>query len=79
MENENRKLGTCKWFSFRRGYGFIKPDKGADLFVHYSDIIREDIKTQFLESGDRVSFIPENSDKGLNALCVRVEKEDANV
>ena len=74
MTNESRQFGTCKWFSIRRGYGFIAGDNGEDLFVHYSNIEgRENIKTQFLEVDDRVSYIPTREEKGLSATCVRVE------
>ena len=36
-----QKTGIVKWFSARRGYGFIKDEKGNDLFVHFSEIQTE--------------------------------------
>jgi hypothetical protein len=27
-------VGTVKWFNANKGYGFIKPESGNDVFVH---------------------------------------------
>jgi CspA family cold shock protein len=31
-------VGTVKWFNANKGYGFIKPESGNDVFVHASAI-----------------------------------------
>ena len=54
--------GTVKWFSEKKGYGFIEQENGQDVFVHYSSIDMSGFKT--LTEGDRVSFEIEESDRG---------------
>ena len=61
--------GTVKWFSNKKGYGFIEQKDGKDLFVHFSAINMEGFKT--LSSGDRVSFEVNDSDRGPEARDVK--------
>lgn len=54
--------GTVKWFSNKKGYGFIEQEEGPDIFVHYSSINAQGFKS--LEEGENVSFDLEESDRG---------------
>jgi CspA family cold shock protein len=54
--------GTVKWFSERKGYGFIEQDEGGDIFVHHSAISMSGFRT--LNEGDRVSFDVGEGNKG---------------
>ncbi len=58
--------GTIKWFSIKKGYGFIQ-SRGKDYFVH-----RWDIESSLeLEEGDKVSFNIEKDPKGFKAINVK--------
>ena len=61
--------GTVKWFSEKKGYGFIEQEDGKDLFVHYSAIDMSGYKKLF--EGDRVSFEVEETDRGPQAKNVQ--------
>lgn len=61
--------GTVKWFSEKKGFGFITQDGGEDVFVHHSSIDMPGFKT--LAEGDRVSFEVEEADRGPKAKNVR--------
>ncbi len=61
--------GIVKWFSNKKGYGFIEKEEGGDVFVHHSAIDGSGFKT--LAEGDRVTFDEEQGDKGPNATNVR--------
>jgi CspA family cold shock protein len=60
--------GIVKWFSDKKGYGFIEKESGKDLFVHYTAVTMQGFKT--LAQGDRVSFDIEESDRGPEAKNV---------
>ena len=60
--------GTVKWFSEKKGYGFITEEDGRDVFVHYSSIDMSGFKT--LAEGEPVSFEVEESDRGPMAKNV---------
>ena len=55
--------GTVKWFSERKGYGFIVPDDGGkDLFVHHSEIQSEGRAS--LSEGQKVEYEIGKGEKG---------------
>jgi CspA family cold shock protein len=62
--------GTVKWFSEKKGYGFIEQEDGPDVFVHFSGINTDGFKT--LNEGDQVTFEIEQGQKGPSAVNVTV-------
>lgn len=60
--------GTVKWFNNQKGYGFITPEEGADVFVHFSSIQDEGYKS--LDEGQTVEFETQQGNKGLEAVNV---------
>ena len=67
----DRVNGVVKWFNASKGYGFISPKEGADLFVHFS-AIRENGGYRSLEEGQEVEFIRGEGQKGPQAQDVVV-------
>jgi CspA family cold shock protein len=65
-----RVVGTVKWFSSSKGYGFISQEGGPDVFVHFSAIQTEGYRT--LEEGQKVEFSIEKGPKGLQAAKVNL-------
>jgi cold shock protein len=60
--------GIVKWFSDKKGYGFIEQEEEGDVFVHFSAIQMEGFKT--LAEGDHVTFEIEHGQRGPAAKNV---------
>ena len=65
-----RQTGTVKWFNDNKGFGFILPQNGDDLFVHFRSIRGEGHRT--LYEGQEVAFAIEENQKGLQAEDVEI-------
>jgi CspA family cold shock protein len=60
--------GKVKWFNGSKGYGFITPEEGSDVFVHFSAIQGDGFKS--LDEGQEVEFEIVNGPKGQQAANV---------
>ena len=69
-------IGRVKWFSNKKGYGFIEIDGEDDVFVHFSSIQSDGFKS--LKQGATVEFDIADGEKGPQAANV-VEKDDGGM
>ena len=60
--------GKVKWFNNQKGYGFITPESGDDVFVHHTAIQGEGFKS--LDEGQDVEFEIQDGPKGKQAVNV---------
>ena len=73
--------GTVKWFNAEKGFGFITPTEGPDVFVHFSEIEgtgyksldeRARLRPADLGPGLRPT-VPDHGADRAAAPCTRVE------
>jgi len=61
-ENTILKLGRCKWFDCKKGYGFIEPeDQSGEVFVHNAEINSTGFRA--LRDGDAVEYALEIAER----------------
>ena len=66
MTTTNGLLGAVKWYSGKKGYGFVQRDDGEkDVFIHASAVKAAGFR--YLSEGDKISFDLEDGPKGPNA------------
>jgi len=68
MSNSTVVKGTVKWFNEAKGFGFIQPESGPDVFAHFSEISSSGFKT--LLEGQMVEFSVAQGQKGPNAINI---------
>ena len=71
-------IGTVKWFSNVKGYGFLNSDDAdnpeEDIFAHYSEINMDGYRK--LKTGQTVEFdLVTDGPKGLQALNIKAVDE----
>jgi CspA family cold shock protein len=70
----NMTIGTVKWFSQAKGYGFIQPDAGGnDVFLHITAVKEAGIEN--LNENDRVEFETATSRGKVSATNLRKLKK----
>jgi len=68
-DKKGMSTGTVKWFNDSKGYGFITPEDGEDIFVHFSEIVGDGFRS--LTEGMKVEFEVTDGPKGKKASNVR--------
>ncbi|OZB89486.1 MAG: cold-shock protein [Microbacterium sp. 14-71-5] len=66
--------GTVTWYDADKGFGFVTPDSGDDVFVHVRALAGG---LSELSEGDRVTFDVAESEKGPQARNVRLVRGSA--
>jgi CspA family cold shock protein len=63
--SQGKERGKVKWFSSKKGFGFITRQNGDEIFVHFRSIMGDGHR--ILKEGQQVEFQVGRNDKGLQA------------
>ena len=58
--------GKVKFYNEQKGFGFITPDQGNDIFFHITDVDNQEV----LKEGEAVKYDETQGDRGLKAIRV---------
>ena len=72
----DRQTGTVKWFNDAKGFGFITPESGEDLFVHFRAIQGTGFKS--LQEGQKVTFKVVQGHRACRPMKCRPRKRPAH-
>ena len=70
-----RLRGIVKWYSRGKGYGFITPAQGAEVFLHKSGLRGEQVPC----AGQLVEYAITNGPRGVQASDVEILRVDSEV
>jgi len=56
--------GTVRWYDKQKGYGFLQPADGPDVFIHHTSLVNHET---VLAEGDKVIFEVKDGEKGPKA------------
>ncbi len=62
-------IGTIKWYSEKKGYGFIETENGEEIFLHSTGV--QDHGHFGLQKNDRVSYEIRKTNRGSQAFKVK--------
>lgn len=68
-----KQRGKVKWFSPRRGYGFINTGEGEEVFFHQNELLEGNGNPP--QGGQIAHFHLRRSAKGLEAVNVELVRE----
>ncbi len=68
-------LGTVKWFSAQKGYGFITGEDGIDYFAHFSEIQIDGYRKL---SGGQPALFEAGTDANGRSLAKNISPADPN-
>ncbi|HYE36064.1 retron Se72 family effector protein [Methylocaldum sp.] len=65
-----REIGIIREYFTLKGFGFIRRERGKDVFFFYTDL---KCKDENIDIGDRVSFNVTKTPKGPRATLIKKE------